>query len=183
MVVFFLLATVMIAGALGVVTLRQPVHAALSLVGTLLTLAVTYVILEAHFLAAIQVIVYAGAIMVLFLFVIMLLNVQDREEQTVLRWLSPAAVITGTITAAATLIILFHDPQPLPERQVIVDTLAGGGAGAIGEVLFSQFVLAFHLVGVLLLTGIVGAVSLVQRKAQQAEKQDPQIVRNELTNV
>ena len=64
MLTFIILAVVMTVGAIGVITLRQPVHAALSLVGTLLTLAVTYVTLQAHFLAAIQVIVYAGAIMV-----------------------------------------------------------------------------------------------------------------------
>jgi len=74
MVGFIILALLATLGAIGVVTFRQPVHAALSLVGTLLTLAVTYITLEAHFLGAIQVIVYAGAIMVLFLFVIMLLT-------------------------------------------------------------------------------------------------------------
>ena len=76
MVTFVILAAIMLIGAGGVITLRQPVHAALSLVGTLLTLAVAYVTLQAHFLAAVQVIVYAGAIMVLFLVVIMLLNVE-----------------------------------------------------------------------------------------------------------
>jgi len=91
MLLFFTLAVVMIIGAIGVITLKQPVHAALSLVATLLTLAISYVTLEAHFLAATQVIVYAGAIMVLFLFVIMLLNVQEDKEEEGLGWIRATA--------------------------------------------------------------------------------------------
>lgn len=166
MVAFFLLATVMIVGALGVITLRQPVHAALALVGTLLTLAVTYVTLHAHFLAAIQVIVYAGAIMVLFLFVIMLLNVQEDSLQATLKWLPPVAYATAVVAAAVITLSAFEHPQQLPDMAVVRAALADGGAQALGETLFSEFVLAFQLVGVLLLTGIIGAVSLVQRRVE-----------------
>lgn len=185
MLTFFILATVMIVGAFGVILFRQPVHAALSLVGTLLTLAVTYVTLQAHFLAAIQVIVYAGAIMVLFLFVIMLLNVQEEAPTPPrLRWLRPAAYFTGVVAAAAILITATADPRPLPDAVVVAAALEGGGAGPIGEVLFSEFVLAFQLVGVLLLTGIVGAVSLVQRKAEETRPPEKSAERpKELTNV
>lgn len=167
MVTFFILAAVMTLGALGVITLRQPVHAALSLVGTLLTLAVTYVTLQAHFLAAIQVIVYAGAIMVLFLFVIMLLNVGGDEDSKRLGWVRPAAYLTAIVAAAGVATTAFLDARPLPDAQTITAVLGGGGAGALGGVLFNQFVLAFQLVGVLLLTGIVGAVSLVERRAAE----------------
>jgi len=166
-VTFFLLAAVMTVGALGVITLKQPVHAALSLVGTLLTLAVTYVTLQAHFLAAIQVIVYAGAIMVLFLFVIMLLNVQGDAQTNNLAWIRPAAYLTGLVAAGGIAATVFLNPRQLPDAQIISSVLLGGNAAVVGEVLFSQFVLAFQLVGVLLLTGIVGAVSLVERRAAQ----------------
>jgi NADH-quinone oxidoreductase subunit J len=170
MLSFFLLATVMTVGALGVITLRQPVHAALSLVGTLLTLAVTYVTLQAHFLAAVQVIVYAGAITVLFLFVIMLLNAQGDEAAGRLTWLRPAAYLTGVVAAAGLMVSIFADPRDLPSATTISAVLRGGGADALGEVLFSQFVLAFQLVGVLLLTGIVGAVSLVERRSAREDR-------------
>ncbi len=168
MLTFIPLSVVMIVGAIGVITLRQPVHAALSLVGTLLTLAVTYVTLQAQFLAAVQVIVYAGAIMVLFLFVIMLLNIQGRPREASLGWLRPAAYVVGLVAAASIVVTAFLNPSQLPDVTLMAAALGGGGAGAVGEVLFSQFVLAFQLVGVLLLTGIVGAVSLVQRKAEEA---------------
>ena len=165
MLTFLVLATIMVVGALGVVTLRQPVHAALSLVGTLLTLAVTYVTLEAHFLAAVQVIVYAGAIMVLFLFVIMLLNVESEASAVSLGWLRPAASLVALLAAAAIAVVAFGAARPLPELALVREVLRGGGAGEIAESLFTEFMLSFQLVGVLLLTGIVGAVGLVQRRA------------------
>ncbi len=165
MFVFLILSVVMIIGAVGVITLKQPVHAALSLVATLLTLAVTYVTLEAHFLATIQVIVYAGAIMVLFLFVIMLLNVQEDKEEAGLAWIRPAAYGIGLAAAFGIAITAFRNPSQIPDIAVVSAALQGGGAGPIADALFSEFVLPFQLVGVLLLTGIVGATSLVQRKA------------------
>lgn len=171
MVTFFILAAVMVIGALGVITLRQPVHAALALVGTLLTLAVTYVTLQAHFLAAIQVIVYAGAIMVLFLFVIMLLNVEGDEDTKRLGWVRPAAYLTGLAAAGGIATTAFLDARQLPDAETIAAVLAGGGAGPLGGVLFNQFVLAFQLVGVLLLTGIVGAVSLVERSVSEEKRE------------
>ncbi len=170
MVTFWLLALFMIVGAIGVITLRQPIHAALALVGTLLILAITYVTLEAHFLAAIQVIVYAGAIMVLFLFVIMLLNVSKDKPPLSLHWLPTATYITGAIAVFALVISVLRNPSSLPSKEVINNALSGGGASQVGEILFSDFVLAFHLVGILLLTGIIGAVSLVQHKAIFKEK-------------
>ena len=182
MLMFIILAAVMTLGAVGVITLRQPVHAALSLVGTLLTLAVTYVTLQAHFLAAIQVIVYAGAIMVLFLFVIMLLNVGE-ERATGLGWLRPAAYLTGLVAAVGIAFVAFSSPQLLPSFEIIAAALGGGGAGPIGDALFTQFVLAFQLVGVLLLTSIVGAVSLVQRRAVSSRAAEaPAEGQRELTN-
>ena len=185
MITFYILAAVMTIGALGVITLRQPVHAALSLVGTLLTLATTYVTLQAHFLAAIQVIVYAGAIMVLFLFVIMLLNVQGEDSANDLKWMKPAAYLVGLAAAGALVVSIFANPLPLPSAEQVSAVLNGGGAAEVGDALFSQFVLAFQLVGVLLLTGIIGAVSLVERKARQSEKGAPmeQEQTRELTNV
>ncbi len=157
----------MVVGAIGVITLPQPVHAALALVSTLLILAITYITLDAHFLAAIQVIVYAGAIMVLFLFVIMLLNVSEDKTPNSLPWLPVATYITATIAVFALVISILNNTSNLPSKEIIKGALSGGGAAQVGEILFSDFVLAFHLVGVLLLTGIIGAVSLVQRKAKE----------------
>jgi NADH-quinone oxidoreductase subunit J len=162
MLTFAILATIMIVGALGVILLPQPVHAALSLVGTLLTLAVVFVTLHAHFLAAIQVIVYAGAIMVLFLFVIMLLNLGEEAPRggKVLRW---GAYLVGLLAAVALAGGVLIDARPGFDAVASAAALEGGSPGLIAEVLYGEFMLAFQLVGVLLLTGMVGAVALVQR--------------------
>jgi NADH-quinone oxidoreductase subunit J len=170
MLTFLILSAVMIVGALGVITLKQPVHAALSLVATLLTLAITYVTLQAHFLATVQVIVYAGAIMVLFLFVIMLLNIQGEAAKLLFPWMRWAAYGVGVLAALGLVVSVFRNPNQMPDVQVVRNALQGGGAAQIGQALFSEFILAFQLVGVLLLTGIIGAVSLVQRKAEQVYK-------------
>lgn len=163
MLTFALLAVVLVVGSLGVILLRQPVHAALSLVGTLLTLAVVFVTLEAHFLAAIQVIVYGGAIMVLFLFVIMLLNIEEEATRTraAFRWV---AYGVGVLAALAIALGALLDPRQAPDAALVSAALQGGSAELIAEVLFGEFMLAFQLVGVLLLTGMVGAVALVQRR-------------------
>ncbi|MBW7916112.1 MAG: NADH-quinone oxidoreductase subunit J [Trueperaceae bacterium] len=172
MVGFAVLAVLLVAGGVGVVTLRQPVHAALALVGTLLALAVTYVTLQAHFLAAVQVIVYAGAIMVLFLFVIMLLNVGGERLGDRLAWLRPAAWVAAAVAAVAVVAVAVISARPLPAADVVTTTLAGGNAGSIAEVLFTDYLLAFQLVGVLLLTGVVAAVGLVQRAAPETRPQE-----------
>jgi NADH-quinone oxidoreductase subunit J len=168
MVTFAVLATLMIVGALGVVLLRQPVHAALSLVGTLLALAVAYLILEATFLAAVQVIVYAGAIMVLFLFVLMLLNVQAGENSPSLRGTRWVAYLTAGMLAASVALVAFWEGRPAPDLALVQANLQGGSAGGIADALFGDLLLPFHLVGVLLLTGVIGAVALVQRRAETA---------------
>jgi NADH-quinone oxidoreductase subunit J len=183
MIGFVILAVVMLLAGIGVVTFRQPVHAALSLVVTLLALAVTYVTLQAHFLAAIQVIVYAGAIMVLFLFVIMLLNVQGQEPPPRLRWIRPLAYAAALLVAAGIAITAFVDRSPLPSADQVA-ALQGGSAEQVGTLLFSHYVLAFQLVGVLLLTGIVAAVSLAQRgnPAAPAEPRGEAAPERELTH-
>ncbi|MDZ7800921.1 MAG: NADH-quinone oxidoreductase subunit J [Trueperaceae bacterium] len=168
MIGFWIVAVVSVVGAIGVVTLRQPVHAALALVGTLLAVAVAYLQLQAHFLAATQVIIYAGAIMVLFLFVIMLLNVTQREVGDRLRWIRPAAGVVGAITVLALAATVLAVPQELPGADVVAGVFQGAGATGIADTLFTRYLLAFQLVGVLLLTGIVGAVGLVQRSPSAA---------------
>lgn len=166
MITFYVIAAFAVAGGIMVVTARQPIHAALALVATLLSVAVAYVTLDAHFLAAIQVIVYAGAIMVLFLFVIMLLNVESQPHAARWSWLRPTAYGVGLLTLVAVAYVVIDQRQAPPGAAAVAQVLQGGSAERIGTVLFSDYLLAFHLVAVLLLTGIIGAVSLVQRAAE-----------------
>ncbi|HEX7000268.1 MAG TPA: NADH-quinone oxidoreductase subunit J [Trueperaceae bacterium] len=173
MIGFLILAAAAVAGAVLVVTARQPVHAALGLVGTLLSVAVAYIMLDAHFLAAIQVIVYAGAIMVLFLFVIMLLNVERQPGAVRWRWLRPVVYGVGLLGAVAVAATALLGTRPTPDQATVDAVLQGGIPERIGTVLFSEYLLAFHLVAVLLLTGVVAAVSLVQRSGDEPGAESP----------
>lgn len=168
MVAFIILAALLLAGGIGVITLKQPVHAALSLVGTLLALAATYVTLEANFLAAVQVIAYAGAIMVLFLFVIMLLNVEGQAPDARLKWFKPAVWVTGGLTLAALAYVTLYQTGVLADPEAIRTTLDGGNVSLLAESLFGDYLFAFHLVAILLMTGIVAALSIVQRPGEES---------------
>jgi NADH-quinone oxidoreductase subunit J len=158
-VVFFFFAAVAVIFALVVVLHRNPVVGALSLVVSFFSLAVMYVLLDAPFLAALQVIVYAGAIMVLFLFVIMLLNLQHMSEPAT----RPTQQFLGYTTSAAFAIGLVY----YLIKYAVFTALPAGPfhteAQAIGVALFESYVFPFEMVSILLLAAIVGALLLSGR--------------------
>ena len=150
---------VTLLSAAGVVVLRSPLNSALSLIVTLLSVAVHYALLEAHFLAVIQVMVYAGAIMVLVIFVIMLLGVdgQRRESIGAFNWL------VGGLGASSIFAILTYAVSNANYRNpsgVVPD----GSAKGLGETLFTDFLFPFELTSFLILAAIVGAVVLGTEK-------------------
>ncbi len=161
----------MLVGALGVVTRRNPVHAALSLVLTLFGVAVHFVALEAYFLAAVQIIVYAGAIVVLFLFVIMLLGVDKAEDlQTepliAQRWL---AGVAGLGLLGLLVIAVSRGSELLATRAEGLDTSVAGATGdaniqQLARSVFGDYVVAFELTSVLLVVAVVGTVMLARRR-------------------
>ncbi|MBV8880073.1 MAG: NADH-quinone oxidoreductase subunit J [Planctomycetaceae bacterium] len=148
------------AGAL-VVTLRNPVHAAISMLGAFLGLAVLYLKLGAPFLAAIHVLVYTGAILVLFLFVIMLLNLKPDElgVEYPLRTRLIIAAMCGGLFALVALPLLQDkrkfDPAP---------PAGFGGVETVGSALFGDYALAFELISVLIMVAVFGGVLLAKRK-------------------
>ncbi len=169
MVIFVILAVLAIAGAIGTITFKSGIYSALSLVGTLLTLAMMYVTLHAQFLASVQVMVYAGAIMVLFLFVIMLLNESQMSDADPLPWVQPVAIAGGLVLAGALAFTAFQFKAP-KNLETATAALQGGTPGAIGEVLFTKFLLPFEVVSILLLIAAIGAVSLVHRQPAHNEE-------------
>ena len=164
-VVFFLLGGLMVLSAAGVVLIRHPVRSALSLVATLFLLAVFFVFLDADFVAALQVVVYAGAILVVFLFVIMLLNLQeDPHEGAGSRWIVP---VLGAALFALGLIYLLEAAGTLPGAGMDTPVPAGfGSIEAVGLQLFTHYLLPFEITGLLMLGGVVGAVVLAKRKLE-----------------
>ena len=167
--VFIVAAVVILVGALGVVTSSNPVHAALSLVLTLFGVAVMFVAEQAQFLAVVQVIVYAGAIVVLFLFVIMLLGVDQAENLQVepLVGQRPAAIGVGIAALAALLLpILFGKWQWLSGQASVVGPAHTGtepNVNRLATELFTRYLLPFEATSVLLVIAVVGAVVLARR--------------------
>lgn len=157
-IVFWVLAALSTGGALGVVLSRDPVHSAMSLVGTLFCIASVFVMLHAHLLAALQVIVYAGAVMVLFVFIIMLLSKPGDKEKRLHRG---GMKIAGMTVAGLMLFILtvsiVHEPAPEGEYAI-------GHIRAVAMNLFTEHVPALQLTALLLLAAVVGATVIAKRR-------------------
>jgi len=173
-ILFVLFAVVAVGGAIGVVIGRSPVASLLFMVATLASVAGIYVLFEAHFLAAIQVLVYAGAIMVLFLFVIMLLNLGHdyRADLRYGSWSLISLVVVG-LTAGVLMQgwVGGADADLLPRgaaaaAAIDAAVLEKGAVGVIADPLFTDYVVAFELMGLLLLVAIVAAVVLAKPRAR-----------------
>jgi NADH-quinone oxidoreductase subunit J len=167
-VVFLIAATVCLAGAVGVIASPNPVHSALSLVATLFGIAVLFVAQDAHFLAAVQVIVYAGAIVVLFLFVIMLLGVDKAEEleHESLAGQRPAAGVVAVLGLLLVVLLALRGVQ-ISGSPAGTEALDSGPSNIVllGRVLFTDYVFAFELTGLLLVIAVVGAVVMSRKPA------------------
>ena len=158
---FILFAGLAIGCAISMVVQRNPLYSAISLIGVFISLACLYVTLAAPFIAAVQVIVYAGAIMVLVVFVIMLLNVEEEERRPLrLRSLIPIAVMLAAVLFAETVFIIFFvQANPRTPPQTVSDI---GMTSSIGGGLFTTYLLPFEITSILLLMAIVGAITLAR---------------------
>ncbi len=160
-VVFWIFAIPLVISAAGVVVARNPVNAAMSLVAAFFFLAGIYVLLAAHLLAFLQVLVYAGAIMVLFLFVIMLLTTGDEEFGRARMKAMQVAGVFGAAGVLAVIVRAVSQLGALPMRQVGNDF---GTVKAVGRILFTQYLLPFEATSLLLLVAIVGAVVVAKQR-------------------
>ncbi len=161
-VLFIIFAGLAIGSAVAMVSQSNPLYSAISLIGVFIALASLYVTLAAPFIAAVQVIVYAGAIMVLVIFVIMLLNVEHSERRRKrLRFLVPVAIGMAAILIAETAFILYS--VQTSENRLPGNISDIGLTHSIGEGLFTRYLLPFEVTSVLLLMAIVGAMSLARR--------------------
>ena len=161
-ILFILFAGLAIGCAVSMVAQRNPLYSAISLIGVFISLACLYVTLAAPFIAAVQVIVYAGAIMVLVVFVIMLLNVEQADPGPLrTRSLVPIAIgLAALLFAEAVFFIFFVHASPATPTRNISDV---GLTSSIGASLFTSYLLPFEITAILLLMAIVGAMSLARR--------------------
>jgi NADH-quinone oxidoreductase subunit J len=175
-VLFFICAAFALGGALGVVLARNPVHSALLLVVTLVAVAVFFVMQDADLLAAVQIIVYAGAIVVLFLFVIMLLGVDRHESlRETLPFQRVTAVALGAIVLAEILFLAGHTwatGQQADATHALEGgaTDLGGNVERVARVLFTDFLWPFEITAALLVLAVVGSVVLARRSGHRIEE-------------
>ena len=167
LIFFYVFAVMAVGGALSVLFFRNPVYCALALVGTFGFLAAIFILLGNEFVAAIQILIYAGAIMVLFLFVIMLLNLRTTERFR-LQWSVPkllgGAVCLGIL---AQLIGVFNSPAAVTGPQGVYTPARIADEGAIeiiGRILFTDYVLPFEIISILLMVAVIGAVLIAKRR-------------------
>jgi NADH-quinone oxidoreductase subunit J len=173
--VFVVASLMILGGAAGVILRPNPVHAAMSLILTLFGVAVLFVAMEAHFLAAVQVIVYAGAIVVLFLFVIMLLGVDSAENLRIepIPVQRPLAVLVavGLVTTVGAAIIHARDSVRVGSGEGLEEAVASGDGDSnirqLARELFSDQVFAFELTSALLVVAVVGTVLMLRRPSRQ----------------
>lgn len=160
LILFLFLATIAVASALGMLFSRNAVYAALFLILNFATVAVFYLTLNAPFIALTQVTVYAGAIMVLFLFVIMLLGAEQTGRIPAPAWMRPTALALGAVLLVETLYVIFTQKGMLPNPHNT--NPAFGAPVSVGETLFNQYLLPFEVTSVLLLVAMIGAIVLTK---------------------
>ena len=185
-IVFVVAAIIVLSGAIGVVASRNPVHSALFLIQTLFGVAVLFVLQEAHFLAAVQIVVYAGAIVILFLFVIMLLGVDTADDWSVepIAGQRPLTVIVGATLLGFGLVLV------MVASDALTGAIRGGGERAldngftdierIGRVLFTDYALSFEITAALLTVAVIGAVVLTRKQLRSELLEDLEVASMDL---
>ncbi|MBT8138022.1 MAG: NADH-quinone oxidoreductase subunit J [Gammaproteobacteria bacterium] len=169
--VFYLFATILVAAAIGVISFRNPVYAALCLVLAFVTSSVLWILIEAEFLGIVLVLVYVGAVMVLFLFVVMMLDINTEQMREGFTRYAPLGGLVAFIVVAEIGYVLLARTGPAPEKVA----LPGSGYSnteELGKVLYTDHVYAFELAAMILLVAIVAAIALTMRKRAGVKAQN-----------
>ncbi|HEY4739773.1 MAG TPA: NADH-quinone oxidoreductase subunit J [Candidatus Acidoferrales bacterium] len=164
-ILFFVLAAIAVIGALLVIFLREPIHSALALVLVMVSLAVLYLLLGAEFIAAVQIIVYAGAIMVLFIIVIMLLNAGEEERTNLSKMARYAGLPLGIFLTLDLVYWLSHAALAAPAVTGTVATAAADPTRDLAFLLFRSYLFPFEITSIVILIALLGALVLAKRDA------------------
>jgi len=165
---FYLFASIAVAAAILVISLRNPMYSAIALLVTFLSMAALFLLRHAEFLAIVQIFVYGGGIMVLFLFVIMLVNLHRLRESRMFGVQWPMAAVVGLILIALIGFVVVNTPfgpaEASPESFVSIDGESVGNTQAVAWLLYREYLLPFEIVSVFLLVAMIGAVVLARKE-------------------
>ena len=174
LVLFYAFGFILLASALAVILVRNPVHAALFLVLSFVTAAALWLLLYAEFLAITLVLVYVGAVMVLFLFVVMMLDINIDKLREGFWGNLPLAALVGFLMAAEMVLLLVKAEGGEPTASPGAPPAGFSNTKALGRVLYTDYVYAFELAAVILLVAIVAAIAITLRTRKETKYQDPQ---------
>jgi NADH-quinone oxidoreductase subunit J len=179
-ILFWVLTATALFSALMVITSKNPVYSVLWLIVTFFTISGHYLLLNAQFLAIVNIIVYAGAIMVLFLFVIMLMNLSKETEPQKNRWLK----LAGAVAGGSLLLVLVAALRTTETQMTLLGTGDIGLIQNLGRVLFTEYVVPFEIASILFLSAMIGAVVIGKREKRPVENEivEAEVLKTELHN-
>jgi NADH-quinone oxidoreductase subunit J len=173
LILFFALSTLLVLAAGAVVTVRNPVHAAMSLVLTFFTSAMLWILLRAEFLGITLILVYVGAVMVLFLFVVMMLDINVVPLREGFARYLPVGVVVAAIMAAQMIFVLGARNFGLDKFAAPPAVVEGSNTEALGRLLYTEYVYPLEIAAVILLVAIIAAIALTHRRREGLKTQDP----------
>lgn len=171
LIIFVIVGVIAVVAALGMLLSNNAVHSALYLILNFVCVAIFYLLLNAPFLAMVQITVYAGAIMVLFLFVIMLLGAEQVPLSSSLRWQMPLGVVMALALLATAAYAIISGGVTLAPQELASEAEVFGSPFQIGDILFQHYLFPFELTSVLLLVAMIGAIVLTKDEQQDSSQQ------------
>lgn len=180
-IIFYVFSAILLLSALRVITAKNPVHAVLSLVLTFFTAGALWLFLRAEFLAIALVVVYVGAVMVLFLFVVMMVDINAEKLRAQFRSNMPLALGIGAVIIVEMLAVFYRLSANPPPTQAQFDSLVraphlampASNTKALGELIFTDYLLAFEFAGMILLVAMVAAIAITMDKSKKQHRQTP----------
>ena len=172
-IIFYVFASILVLTSLGVILFKNPVYSAISLIVSFITSAALWLLLQAEFLAIVLILVYVGAVMVLFLFVVMMLNIDDVMRTSKFNKMAPFALFIGLIVVAELITLIWFRSDQFSMVSVTTGVLNSGVSNTLllGTTLFTDYLYLFEIAGFILLLAIIVSISLTMRRREGLKRQ------------